>query len=273
MNHTVDKSIATESARLIFELYDLIDIWRDEGKPSEREFEWDDEKFRFDRVGGLSWAESMVYRRRPGPRNRYRILKEMSPMAAVGVKAQTLFIAIRGTSLPREWDTNLRFHSRPIAINGQDFGYAHDGFTDTYESMIGDIDGDIDACQGTNNVDHVVVCGHSLGAAVATLVFADLSTSSIFSASKPSFSCYLYGAPRVGDDRFKSAVESDDRQIIRFENIDDPVICVPPEQVGPFRFSHAGNAVELNADMGNPASNHLMPAYLAGVLTFRANVV
>lgn len=82
------------------------------------------------------------------------------------------------------------------------------------------------------------MCGHSLGGALATLCFAKIQEAKAL---------YIYGAPRVGDDKFLELLG--DRDVFRIEHASDPVPYVPPQiKEIKFNFTDTGSVVHLNRD-------------------------
>lgn len=71
----------------------------------------------------------------------------------------------------------------------------------------------------------VVVTGHSLGAAVATLAAADLRVNGT------SADLYNYGSPRVGNDIFANFVTNQTGINVRVTHTDDPVANLPPNWI------------------------------------------
>ena len=88
----------------------------------------------------------------------------------------------------------------------------------------------------------VLVTGHSLGAALATLAAAELAEDGLKVSG-----LYTYGSPRVGDRRFARSVEcwlGEDR-IFRVVNNNDVVARIPPWFAG---YRHVGAARYITTD-------------------------
>jgi len=258
MNSKLTKDDVLYCAKHIEELYEMINDWRIDCPPAS-EFTWPFDDFLFDHPGDLLWCTNRVYRRQPGGRlRRYGWETEISPMAITGIKAGALHVSVRGTALTKEWDTNVKFHPVPKKLHGRDFGWVHDGFDDAYETMVDAMHASIQNLVTRHPVERLIVSGHSLGGALATLIFADLAYGETLPAGIRKICC-TFGAPRVGNETFRNCIEAGDVEIVRFENIGDIVPTMPP------KFLHVGQLVELNFDLGSALSNHRMSSYIAGV--------
>ncbi|HKR01544.1 MAG TPA: lipase family protein [Pyrinomonadaceae bacterium] len=164
-----------------------------------------------------------------------------------------LVFAIRGTMTAEEWYEDLLVaNTGPSSINGVQ-GNVHQGFNSVYKSLVYCPTGQTP--NGSNQVTlanilsppspgvaatTAVVTGHSLGAAVAILMTADLAYNYSSTSSTPtsltSLTCYSFAAPMVGDPTFAAAFNSliganSGAQITahyRLANGFDPVPNLPP---------------------------------------------
>jgi hypothetical protein len=117
-------------------------------------------------------------------------------------RERRIVVAFRGTKKTKDWPTNL--HSAKTKVPFYP-GEAHSGFLNTY----------LDGRQGIHQTlqrllpadprlrreTQVLVTGHSLGAALATLCVADLFRR--YPKLRPV--CYSFASPRVGDKDFARA--------------------------------------------------------------------
>lgn len=111
-----------------------------------------------------------------------------------------------------EWDGGVRVHW---------------GFRDAYQCL----EEDIDAWLAASAPPHLVVTGHSLGAAMATLMASRHLEAELVT----------FGSPRVGDGAFAARFE--DRKMRRYVDCDDAVTMVPPEFLG---YVHAGDMLYID---------------------------
>jgi pimeloyl-ACP methyl ester carboxylesterase len=125
----------------------------------------------------------------------------------------TRFVAFRGTEAGKLLDllADARFKLVPFRETR-----VHQGFLAAYESVrsaIGDWLGPADGRR-------LVITGHSLGAAMATLLAAD----------RPEAELVTFGSPRVGDAAFAALFSG--RQVRRYVDCTDGVTAVPPGLIG-----------------------------------------
>ncbi len=149
-------------------------------------------------------------------------------------------IAIRGTANAWEWLQDAKFLPIPFKrVHGG--GLTEDGFTDMYNSFTS-----VSGNAGTAYVETllpkispdatVTVAGHSLGAAIATLLAFDLSAN-----TRLKIVLYTLASPRVGDFTFHQVFNHIVPNAYRVYNRLDVVPKVPP----PLMYYHVGDETEL----------------------------
>ena len=169
-------------------------------------------------------------------------------IVSFGVVAQdslgNVVVAIRGTASIFEWLQDARFLpvKCPILPGA---GYTEDGFTAVYESLrITENPASrrlVDALPDMafpHPVTSVTICGHSLGAALATLLALDVGANTKF--EKPI--AYTYASPRVGDPSFVDTYNQLVSNTYRFANRLDIVPKVP----SPPLYEHVLGLYDLN---------------------------
>lgn len=243
---------------LIAELYAVFQVWEERGRPREAQFVW---------PWPVIWGEAMSYERRLGPRERYHWVHEWAPMAMARVMNKTLYIAIRGTGTRHEWSNNARFQQRRFAAElpsgTYPMGLVHDGFADTFESMREDI---VDAVkEHAAAFDRVIVTGHSLGGAIATLAYATIVTW--FPLARVTMGV-VFGCPRVGNPEFAMAFRTIGgmASFWRYELLHDPVPDLPPPTLfGLYNYKHVGEQIVLHRKFADAAENHAIASYRRAV--------
>jgi len=176
-----------------------------------------------------------------------------------------LYVGVRGTSTDLEWASNLRCMPSSLTIGGLEMGHVHQGFRDTFRSSekeFGSVLADFAAKQP--KITGVVVAGHSLGAAVATLITVAVVQSPWFiSSGLGTAKTYLYGSPSVGQKDFNSVFNPmPEHELFNVRNTVDLVPQVPPGELG---FHHVNTLMCFTKDWGNLRDNHVMPIYRAAV--------
>jgi triacylglycerol lipase len=151
---------------------------------------------------------------------------------------QGLLIAIRGTDLFIEWLVDAEFMPRsfPGAANS---GKVEDGFCSVYSSL---------RCTSTGSdvrslvsqlpaPARVTIAGHSLGAAVATLLALDVAVN----VPGVDLTLYTYASPRVGDAAFVALCNTRLPVHYRIVNRPDLVPRLPP------LYEATGTEIELDS--------------------------
>ena len=123
-------------------------------------------------------------------------------------------VACRGTNTLEEWVTDA-------AINGKvpfkDWGHVHSGFYEIFESVW------IEIGSMLLGYKSVIFTGHSLGAAVATLMASELHIKN----SDTNISVVTFGSPKVGDTRFVSTFNASKINSCRIFNTLDLIPKLP----------------------------------------------
>ena len=177
--------------------------------------------------------------------------------------AGEMVVAIRGTQTIEEWlhDFSFLFVPNPIHAGG---GMTEDGFTAIYRSLrLGaDVNSPsaitaIAALVKSSGISRVTVTGHSLGAALATLLTLDVGLN----GGAAQTVSYTYASPRVGDLLFQHTYDSVIPNTYRMCNRPDLVPQTPT-----FPYLHIGNDLELippyNSVCADLACWHSIDTYL-----------
>lgn len=260
---------AAECCQLVMMLYDMTSEWLEEGKPPREAFAWQPPAATdiAAQYSPLLWGEAEAYRRQPGGRHRrYHWVEEWSPMGIAALQPDgRLLVGVRGTTTSREWDTNLRLTMRKHELGGEAAGKVHRGFDHAASSLRDELRASLSALAATSKdpIREVTVTGHSLGAAVATLIFADLATTPLPTPlDEATLSGIVFASPRVGDAAFRTAFRRCKRPFWRVENRKDLVCNVPLSKSG---YTHVGKGLGFTDDKGNPIANHATATYLHAV--------
>ncbi|KAG4378022.1 hypothetical protein AAZX31_18G231400 [Glycine max] len=145
-------------------------------------------------------------------------------------------IALRGTATCLEWLENLRVTLTKLPSHmgcGYEDCMVENGFLSLYVSKTG-------ACPSLQDMVReevarviesygdeplsITITGHSLGAALAILSAYDI-TATLKNA--PMVTVVSFGAPRVGNEKFRSQLEKSGTRILRIVNSDDVITKVP----------------------------------------------
>lgn len=192
--------------------------------------------------------------------------------------AKELVVALRGTATIWEWIHDLSFLLVPSPIPGLS-GMTEDGFTSIFRSLTtrnqqgsANLMNAIRALLDSGVAASVTVCGHSLGAALATLVAANVALDT--TVRSPTL--YTFASPRVGEHLFARSFNAIVPASFRVANRQDLVPQLPP--VLPLPYEHTHTLFALNSPHGAisqtiPCMHHLttylwLMAQQAGVSGF-----
>ena len=149
-----------------------------------------------------------------------------------------VLVAIRGTDTLLEWLVDAEF--KPVPLPGEpNAGHVEDGFCSVYSSM---------QCVGSGGAPlafisqlpadtPLIIAGHSLGAAVATLLALDLSVN----LPGRDLTLYTYASPRVGDATFAAFCGAKVTTHFRIVNVCDIVPKLPPA------YDPTGTEIDLDS--------------------------
>lgn len=152
-------------------------------------------------------------------------------------------LILRGTNDPRDWLTNFN----AIPERWPAGGFVHRGFAVAFELVRKEIAASLD--KNVPSDCPLFLAGHSLGAALATLMA---------SLRRPR-ALYTFGSPRVGDDDFGEILAG--APVFRVVNNRDVVTTVPPplpfHHVGELHYITHGGEVLVNPDDETVARDRL----------------
>jgi hypothetical protein len=147
----------------------------------------------------------------------------------IGEKAYLVFRGTESTA-DKITDIDIRRHGWFGKVK------VHNGFYHQFEAVKDAITNDLKIHP---EVKELIVTGHSLGGALATIAAAHFAAENKELVVK----CYTYGAPRVGNKTFIEWFHANVKQHYRVTNCHDPVPLVPL-----FRFYHTHNQLLLEED-------------------------
>jgi len=142
-----------------------------------------------------------------------------------------LVIAFRGTEVS-QWN-DVKADLRVWPVISETIGRVHRGFKQEVDDLWPLIENRL-----LNNTKQLWICGHSLGAAMATICASRCLFSNVQS---DNLTLFTYGSPRVGSKKYITHSNVIDK---RWVNNNDIVTRVPPVWLG---YRHIGDEIYLNA--------------------------
>ncbi|KAJ6440028.1 lipase [Purpureocillium lavendulum] len=135
-----------------------------------------------------------------------------------------IVLSLRGSN-------NLRNFITDVLFAWQDCDFVreckvHTGFAKAWEEIADAATRGVNAARSSHRDYKVVITGHSLGGAVATLAGAYLRRQGL------AADVYTFGSPRVGNDHFANWMTSQPGNQWRVTHRDDPVPRLPPIFIG-----------------------------------------
>ncbi|KAJ1963541.1 hypothetical protein GGI12_001990 [Dipsacomyces acuminosporus] len=187
------------------------------------------------KINGLSWncANNCQSPDTQGTKVEYHWDKKgvRPSYGYVAVKANTkeIIVAFRGSTTFMDWVTDARFNfeSWPSGVKG---AKVHDGFHDAYFSDASNIKSVVARLLKANPSFSIVLTGHSLGGAQATVAAADFALT--HPEWKSKLALYTCGQPRVGNSEFANWLSSQPFPIFRATYHSDLVTHLPPKITG-----------------------------------------
>lgn len=159
---------------------------------------------------------------------RFEFFDKGGTQAFAAGNERRIVVAFRGTEEPADW-----LHDIDAGFIKYDPGRIHRGFANALLEVFIDII--VALRKMRDNAQEILVTGHSLGAALATLAFIGLEGHHLVT----------FGSPRIGDKKFARWFNAEHRGLaIRFVNNNDIVPRTPPYLTG---YRHAGRLAYITA--------------------------
>lgn len=143
----------------------------------------------------------------------------------------TLYICFRGTKSLQDWKCNFDFRLKEYKKNNNKFKI-HNGFYIQYNSIRNNI---LPFLIKNETYDNIIVCGHSLGGALATICCLDICDN-IYNRN---ITCITFGCPRIGNQDFADLYNSYNIKTHRIVISRDPVPKWPLNR----EYTHICNSI------------------------------
>jgi len=175
------------------------------------------------------------------------IVEEGGVLALQGYDSysDSLFIAFRGSVNIQNWINNIQI-SKITPYNDTSIGVSK-GFYKAYNSIKPDLFDNLPSLVDKYNTRRILITGHSLGAAISTLMAYDIAT--MFPTYELSY-VVNFGSPRVGNSAFSTSFNSYSSSFThyRITHYYDIVPHVPEEFLG---YEHVSDEIWYNEENGD----------------------
>lgn len=175
---------------------------------------------------------------------------------------ETLFICISGSDKRKHWALNINRSKSVIDKNDPVLSkvYVHTGFLKGAELIQTKINYPEYSMRHIINLDNykrIVIVGHSLGGAIASILSLLLSYTH-------ETELYRFGCPRVGDSYFNTKLQLKTNVIKTVVNKGDIIPFLP---LVPFEYKVNETNVKVDSQefIFNPLSTHMMKNYQKGI--------
>ena len=170
--------------------------------------------------------------------------KKSDTQGFVATKGKSIYVVWRGSESKKDFQNDASIDKVPFIEDGEK---VHIGFKYCWESVIGDTYDAIDTALEmlAGETTNIVVSGHSLGGAVATLYAYSIKKH----YPHYNVSSTTIGSPRVGNKTFKENYDNSDIDTLRIVHNNDLVTHTPY-----IRFYHVNHQVRLDNN-GNRLKN------------------
>jgi predicted lipase len=171
-------------------------------------------------------------------------------------------LVFRGTQRTTEWLGNIYAVQQPYLdpATGESLGGIHTGFRRIANSIINPV-----VVKAVKQIDPTKPCyvsGHSLGAALATVLALDIALA--VPALRPNLQVYVYASPRVGNPEFVRSYAQILPNSYRITNLADPIPTMPPTRLRA-EFVHVGEEWSFLSQGGDILPNHIVDTYRRAV--------
>ena len=150
--------------------------------------------------------------------------KKSDTQGFVAIKDKSIYIVWRGSSSKKDFQNDASIDKVPFVEKGEK---VHIGFKSCWDAVKDETYKALDIALKNlgqeHSIDNIVVCGHSLGAAVSTLCAYEIY--SIYKSNK--IICCTIGSPRVGNKTFKENFDKSSIESLRIVHNLDVVTRAP----------------------------------------------
>ncbi|KAF2758349.1 putative extracellular lipase [Pseudovirgaria hyperparasitica] len=147
------------------------------------------------------------------------LITDVTGYVATDTTNSLVVVSFRGSQSVRNWISNLNFLLVPTDLCATCF--AHDGFWTSWAEARSGVLAAIMTAANSHPGFQLVVTGHSLGGAIATLAAAELRKKGY------TAQLYTYGAPRIGNKGISNFITTQGGNF-RVTHKNDPVPKLPP---------------------------------------------
>jgi len=210
---------------------------------------------------------------------------DITPLGYVALdqNTRTLYMTFRGAETSQDWQFAFNFNETyfkqnlflfpPTLGNSSQVSCSsdttvHSGFYALFNQLREEIIQIV--LQNKDKIDRIVVYGHSLGAAIASLTGLYLTIQ----FSNLEIFVYTFGKPRVGNEAYSKCVERLlNKRFWRIENEEDIIVSLPLSTMPnfqnenlPYLYWQEGNRLIYQSNWGSQTLNHNINNYQTNIV-------
>ena len=175
----------------------------------------------------------------------YHVIEKEGEKALLGYNEEynSIFVSFRGSTNIQNWLKNIQIEKISPYEQFQEIA-VEEGFYKAYKILDSDIYDKIKDISLKYNVNNLFITGHSLGAALATLLAFDIVSNNKYNKINIT-SLITFGSPRVGNQQFVNLFNSHYINSFRITHYYDIAPHVPQEFIG---YVHISREIWYNED-------------------------
>ncbi|KAI9297074.1 alpha/beta-hydrolase [Neoconidiobolus thromboides FSU 785] len=162
---------------------------------------------------------------------------------AIDKNKKAVVLSFRGSSRLKNFIQDVKILKDPIVFNKYEY-WVHRGFKQCSENLLPLYVNKLKELLNEHREYKLVVVGHSLGGAIATLSALILREN--LGLKDDSLSVFTYGEPRIGDKEFARYLNQQAFSLTRVVNNNDLVAHLPPQAKLVSDYYHHHNEIWVN---------------------------
>lgn len=174
------------------------------------------------------------------------------------IDSNNVWITFRGTYTFSEFISDIDYSQ--VNYMGTNLK-VHRGFYKIFQNVKNQINHELNKLE----IDKIIMTGHSLGAAIATLLAPEMHKNNYETYA------YCFGSPKVGDSKFAEFI-NENCNVFNVINQSDVVTTIPPSVCANFKnkenlyfYSNCGDQIMFDDNWHSLKNNHRMPVYIKNI--------
>lgn len=195
-------------------------------------------------------------------------------LSSIWYNQDCVFIPFRGTWNLEEWKNNFKIEQIDSDYIYKKYNFTflfmsiyenikiHKGFFNIFFDIFENVKNELLKIPDISN-KKICFSGHSLGAAISTLIALELKLSNL-----NNICVYTFGCPRIGNENFAKMFKQVNINYFRISNTEDEIINTPTSVAPnfknakyPFIYTHVGKPKSFTKNLSSLSYNHSLYVY------------